>query len=62
MITYNGGKPIDNDVFGEEVIAAGFGGLPFSWGTDGQLQFADGMTQAQIDTIIDLFDAHGGGE
>lgn len=33
--------------FGEAVISAGLGGLPFSWDASGNLYFSDSITAAQ---------------
>jgi hypothetical protein len=44
--------------FGNEVIAAGLGGLPFSWGADGTFQFDERMTAEQIAAVQAVYDAH----
>jgi len=50
-------KPIGPS-FSDELKAAGLLGLPFSWGTDGVIQFDSRMTQAQIDAVKAVYDAH----
>lgn len=45
--------------FGDEVIAAGLGGLPFSWGTDGVFHGRESLTEQQnalLDTVIATHD------
>jgi hypothetical protein len=44
--------------FAQEIEAAGLTGLPFSWGDDGKIEFGDSLTQAQVDSIVALYDAH----
>jgi hypothetical protein len=44
--------------FSAELKAAGLSCLPFSWGTDGAIQFGDTMTQAQKDAVQAVYDAH----
>ena len=44
--------------FGEEIVAAGLGGLPFSWGSDGTFEFAPSMTQAQRNAVLAVYAAH----
>ena len=33
--------------FGDEVVAAGLGGLPFSWGDDGKVEGQEKLTKEQ---------------
>jgi len=44
--------------FAEELQAAGLLGLPFSWGSDGDIQFGSTMTIAQIDAVNAVYAAH----
>ncbi|SCU75510.1 conserved hypothetical protein [Cupriavidus necator] len=44
--------------FAQEVEAAGLAGLPFAWGDDGEIEFGKSLTQAQIDSIVAVYDAH----
>ncbi len=44
--------------FDKEIRAAGLGGLPFSWGTDGDIQYGPAMTQAQKDAVQAVYAAH----
>lgn len=44
--------------FGQELRTAGLGGLPFSWGTDGDIQYGPAMTQAQRDAVQAVYAAH----
>lgn len=50
--------PSIGPTFGDEIIAAGLGGLPFSWGSDGTFQFDPRMTQAQINAVLAVSAAH----
>lgn len=45
--------------FGDEVIAAGIGGLPFAWGDDGEFCGRENLTDEQnivLDTVIAAHD------
>ena len=45
--------------FGDEVILAGLGGLPFTWGdTDDSLHGRENLTSAQNTTLDDVIDKH----
>lgn len=44
--------------FGDEVIAAGLGGLPFSWGDDGDIQGIENLTPAQLKKLTKVVDEH----
>lgn len=44
--------------FSDELKAAGLSGLPFSWGSDGAIQFDPRMTQAQKDAVLAVYAAH----
>lgn len=44
--------------FSEELAAAGLAGLPFSWGDDGEFNFGDAMTAAQIEAVKAVLAAH----
>jgi hypothetical protein len=44
--------------FGDEVIAAGLGGLPFSWGDDGDIQGIENLTAGQLRKLEGLLKAH----
>lgn len=44
--------------FGDEVIAAGLGGLPFSWGDDGDIQGRENLTLQQNAVLDALVEAH----
>jgi hypothetical protein len=44
--------------FPQELIAAGVGGLPFSWAADGSFNFDDSITPEQRATIQAVADAH----
>ncbi|OWV62594.1 hypothetical protein ATY75_12280 [Rhizobium sp. N122] len=44
--------------FGDEVIAAGLGGLPFSWGDDGLIQGDENLSSKQRKTLEDVAKAH----
>jgi hypothetical protein len=44
--------------FGDEVIAAGLGGLPFSWGPDGDIQGRERLTPEQNATLDEVVAAH----
>lgn len=44
--------------FGAEVIAAGLGGLPFSWGEDGDIQGREGLTEAENDRLSLVIKMH----
>nr|QIG67160.1 hypothetical protein EVB34_055 [Rhizobium phage RHph_TM26] len=43
--------------FGAEVIEAGLGGLPISWGEDGDVSFDD-LTPAQKSKLTQVINAH----
>ncbi|NQE47974.1 hypothetical protein [Herbaspirillum rubrisubalbicans] len=44
--------------FGEELKAAGLGGLPFSWTEDGDFWFAETLTEEQIESIQAVYAVH----
>ena len=44
--------------FSDELRTANLIGLPFSWGTDGIIQFDPRMTQAQRDAVLAVYAAH----
>lgn len=44
--------------FTAEIVAAGLGGLPFSWGADGVFQFAASMTSTQIAAVEAVYANH----
>jgi hypothetical protein len=44
--------------FGDEVIAAGLGGLPFAWGTDGDITGRENLSAEQNATLDDVVAAH----
>lgn len=44
--------------FSAELIAAGVGGLPFTWDADGVIRFDDSITPEQRATIQAVADAH----
>jgi hypothetical protein len=44
--------------FGDEVIAVGLGGLPFSWGPDGDIQGRERLTPEQNATLDAVVAAH----
>jgi len=44
--------------FGDELIAAGLGGLPFSWSDDGELYFNQDVTDEQKQGIEAVLAAH----
>lgn len=44
--------------FGEEVIAAGLGGLPFTWGEDGEIAGREELTDDQNAALDDVIAAH----
>jgi hypothetical protein len=44
--------------FGEELKAAGLGGLPFSWTEDGDFWFAESLTEEQIERIQAVYADH----
>lgn len=44
--------------FGAEIIAAGLGGLPFSWGEDGDIQGREGLTEAENDRLSLVIKMH----
>lgn len=50
-------KPIGPS-FSDELKTAGLLGLPFSWGSDGIIQYDARMTQAQIDEVNAVYAAH----
>lgn len=51
------GKPL-GPTFGDEVIAAGLGGLPFSWGETSDDMITDQLTPEQMATLQTVIDAH----
>lgn len=51
------GPPI-GPAFKDELKAAGLLGLPFTWGDDGVVEFADTMTPATIAQVRAVADAH----
>lgn len=44
--------------FASEIQAAGLSGLPFSWGSDGVIEFDASMTAAQIKSVQSVYAAH----
>ena len=44
--------------FGQEVIAAGLGGLPFTWGDDGDISGRENLTQQQNAALNAVIAAH----
>jgi hypothetical protein len=44
--------------FGNEIIAAGLGGLPFSWSSDGTIRGLTNLTPAQQTTLNAVLAAH----
>lgn len=44
--------------FGDEIIAAGLGGIPFSGGDDGSFNFTPEITQTQKDAIMAVYAEH----
>lgn len=44
--------------FGQELIAAGLGGLPFHWTDEGEISFDACMTKAQKDAVMAVYVAH----
>lgn len=51
-------NPINSTKFFDELQAAGLVGLPFSWGDDGSLFFDAAMTEEQIASVQEVYDAH----
>lgn len=50
-------KPI-GPTFATELQAARLLGLPFSWGSDGMIQFDEKMTPEQIAAVEVVYEAH----
>lgn len=50
-------KPI-GPTFQRELQSAGLLGLPFSWSSDGSINFDDAMTQTQIDAVNAVYAVH----
>jgi len=48
--------------FGEELIAAGLGGLPFSWGEDGKIEGREKLTKEQNAALDAVLAAHDSGK
>lgn len=48
--------------FVNELVAAGLSGLPFSWGTDGVIEYGPLMTQNQKDAVGAVYAAHDPGK
>lgn len=44
--------------FASEIAAAGLNGQPFSWGADGNIQYAERMTQADRARVESVYAAH----
>jgi hypothetical protein len=44
--------------FGRELAAAGLGGLPMSWSSDGTITFDPSMTADQINGVLAVYAAH----
>lgn len=44
--------------FSDELKASGLVGLPFSWGADGDIQFNERMTPAQIAAVKAMYAVH----
>jgi hypothetical protein len=51
------GKPL-GPTFGDECIAAGLGGLPFSWGATSDDMITDQLTADQRGVLQTVIDAH----
>lgn len=50
--------PAIGPTFGEEIRAAGLSGLPFSWGSDGKIEFGEAMDQDQRGAVLAVAAAH----
>jgi hypothetical protein len=46
------------ETFGQEIEVAGLAGLPFSWGSDGRINFGEAMTPSQIDAVNSVYEDH----
>lgn len=46
------------ETFGHEIEAAGLAGLPFSWGSDGRIEFGSPMKPEEIAGVQAVYDAH----
>lgn len=46
------------ETFGAEIESAGLAGLPFSWGSDGRIEFGAGMRGEQIAAVEAVYQAH----
>ena len=44
--------------FGDELVAAGLGGLPFSWDTKGNFVYGQDMTTAQVNEVQAVYAEH----
>lgn len=44
--------------FAQELRAAGLSGLPFSWGSDGSIEFGERMTEEQRQAVQAVYDTH----
>lgn len=44
--------------FSQELAAAGLSGLPFAWGEDGEITFADEMTDDQKTAVMAVYERH----
>lgn len=44
--------------FGAELARAGLAGLPFSWSSDGTINFDPSMTAAQVNAVLAVYAAH----
>lgn len=55
----NGAK-VNQETIAGELVAAGVGGLPFSWQEDGSLLNTDQLTPAQLAAVEAVFAAHVG--
>jgi hypothetical protein len=44
--------------FGDEAIAAGLAGAPFSWGDDGDIQGVENLTAKQRNALESVVEAH----
>lgn len=52
------GTKIIGPTFGDEIAAAGLAGLPFTWGSDGDIQYDASMTTEQVASVWAVFAVH----
>lgn len=50
-------KPIGK-TFAKELAAAGLSGLPISWGSDGNINFSDAVSDAEKAAVLAVYEAH----